>query len=181
MRQMAKVDLNLKSYRLRPRHFISEETSKKRLQRAKGLLRRVKAGELPNIIFSDEKLFTVEQSYNRQNDRVLGQDICSLPDEDKIVTRKQGPTSVMVWAAASEEGKSPLVFVNPGVKINAAYYVETILEKGLLPWAKETFENRQYVFQQDGAPVHTSNLAQKWCETQLPAFITKDEWPPVQP
>jgi hypothetical protein len=56
-----------------------------------------------------------------------------FPNEDKIVTRKQGATSVMVWAAASEEGKFPLVFIDPGVKINAANYIASILENALFP------------------------------------------------
>ena len=181
MRRLAKCELKFKSYHLLHRHFISEATAKKRLDRAKSLLGRIQDGTLINIIFSDEKLFTIERSYNRQNDRILGTGISSLPKTEKTVTRKQGPPSVMVWAAASETGRSPLVFVNPGVKINANYYVEAILEKGLLPWAKKIYKKRRFTFQQDGAPAHTSRLAQSWCQEKLPAFISKEEWPPSSP
>ena len=38
-----------------------------------------------------------------------------------------------------------------------------------------------YVFQQDGAPAHFSQLAQEWIGQHCPNFIKKDEWPPNSP
>lgn len=38
-----------------------------------------------------------------------------------------------------------------------------------------------YIFQQDGAPAHTSRHAQDWLELNTPDFIRKDEWPPNSP
>ena len=36
---------------------------------------------------------------------------------------------------------------------------------------------RQFTFQQEGAPAHTSKQAQDWCLQNLPNFINKDDWP----
>lgn len=43
---------------------------KKGLQRSKQLLNRIGAVTLQNMIFTDEKLFTIKRSFNHQNDRV---------------------------------------------------------------------------------------------------------------
>ena len=49
-----------------------------RVQRCKQLLRRFSAGTHSTIVFSDEKLFTVEASINRQNDRIIAPDISAF-------------------------------------------------------------------------------------------------------
>src|SRR5206468_11046653 len=38
-----------------------------------------------------------------------------------------------------------------------------------------------FIFQQDGAPAHSSHQAQDWIESHNPAFISKDQWPPNLP
>ena len=38
-----------------------------------------------------------------------------------------------------------------------------------------------FLFQQDGAPAHTSKQAQDWLEHHCPEFVNKDEWPPNSP
>lgn len=35
------------------------------------------------------------------------------------------------------------------------------------------------VFQQDGAPPHTANKSQKWCQKNLKYFLDKNHWPPT--
>ena len=42
---------------------------------------------------------------------------------------------------------------------------------------------RVFLFQQDGAPVHTSKLTHAWLKEKenIPDFITKEECPPPQP
>jgi len=38
-----------------------------------------------------------------------------------------------------------------------------------------------FIFQQDGAPAHTANVAQDWIATNCIEFVGKDEWPPNLP
>ena len=45
----------------------------------------------------------------------------------RLATRTQAPAMVMVSAAITADGRSPLVFIDRGVKINAEYYRENML------------------------------------------------------
>ncbi len=96
MQDLLRKDLNMRSYRLRPAQLLSEATKEKRRLRCKAFLDRLNAGTLPNAIFSDEKLFTVEAKFNRQNHRILSSNIESLPTEVKCALHRQKPASVMV-------------------------------------------------------------------------------------
>ena len=66
-----------------------------------------------------------------QNDRIWSR---KGKVESWVVTQRQGAASVMVWAAVTETGRSPLVFVNHGIKLNQEIYRTSIFESVLLPW-----------------------------------------------
>uniref|UniRef100_A0A7I4YET7 DDE_3 domain-containing protein n=1 Tax=Haemonchus contortus TaxID=6289 RepID=A0A7I4YET7_HAECO len=57
----------------------------------------------------------------------------------------------MVWAGVCASGKTPLIFVDRGVKIDKDYYLKTILEDALLSWANSHFSGRPWTFQPDSA------------------------------
>lgn len=133
------------------------------------------------IIFSDEKLFILQSPHNIQNDRAWSVSFSDIPNNKKYVPRYQNASSVMVWGAISLRGPLPLVFIDKGVKINAKYYLEEVLQRNLLPELQKMYGDDYYCFQQDGAPAHTANVVQAWCERNLTDFIKKDEWPPSSP
>ena len=149
-----------------------------RLARARILLSLLEAGTLPNLVFSDEKKFDVKHPVKPQNDRVWSRDGEIGPQK---VTRAQGAASVMVWAAVTESGRSPLVFVEQSVKLNQENYRNDILIGSLLPWEKEHFEKRPWKFQQDSAPSHGAKKTQEWLSANVPNFISKEEWYPSSP
>lgn len=182
MHSLVTKDLGCSSYRMQKRHVLSEATKEKRLDRSRKMLNVVKSGTKPAIIFSDEKLFNVEIAFNPQNDRILSQTtISQVPVNEKSVFKRQKPASVMVWAAVTSDGKkSPLIFVPEGVKISGTVYLD-MLEKNMLPWLKKCYGNKSYIFQQDGAPAHTSNKVQQWCKENLSGFWDKLIWPPSSP
>lgn len=134
-----------------------------------------------NIVFSDEKLFLLQESHNAQNNRIYAVSKGQIPACIRLVERYQNVSSVMVWGAISAKGKLPLLFIDKGVKINAKYYLENVLQSHLVPEAQILFPDLDYCFQQDGAPSHTANVVQQWCKDNLKDFITKDEWPPSSP
>ena len=110
------------SLKKRKVHFISAKIKEKRLARSKALLARFTSFVLDEVLFSDEKFFMVEQAYNRQNDRILSSSPYSIPQEYQCVQRVQYPQSVIVWAGVSAKGCTTLVFIPPGVKVNAVKY-----------------------------------------------------------
>ena len=86
----------------------------------------------------------------------------------------------MVWAAISENWRSSLIFVKQDCKVNIKSCIEDILTPALVEM-KEYFKNDQFIFQQDGAPSHTSKKNQEWCRSHFPRFWSKEMWPPSSP
>ncbi|VDL83546.1 unnamed protein product [Nippostrongylus brasiliensis] len=81
----------------------------------------------------------------------------------------------MVWATITSDGKSELVFVEEYVKIDNILYLEDILKKSLLPWTRNHFGGRSFVFQQDGALAHKSKEVQEWLQRELSDSISSSE------
>lgn len=158
------------------RQLLTEAAKKKRRERCPRLLERFADGDHRQVLFTDEKLFTIEQAHNRQNDRRWHRGPPSVAS--RVVARAVKPKSVMVWAGVGHGLKTPLIFIPQGVKINADCYIK-MLEDELLPWLEENAD--AIVFQQDGAPSHTAKKTQEWCDENFADFITKLEWPPSSP
>ncbi|KAI6648137.1 hypothetical protein LOD99_11946 [Oopsacas minuta] len=94
----------------------AQGNEEKRLKRSKGLIDRFAIQGLDHVLFSDEKLFTIEEAYNQQNDRILSSTASTIPEEYRYVKRVQKPCSVMVWAGISSLGRTLIVFIPTGVK-----------------------------------------------------------------
>ena len=145
------------------------------------LLKRHGVRKVQKTIFSDEKLFLVQQSHNAQNNRVYSVAFEDLPEKVRTVQRFQNSNAVMVWGAISEKGKLRLIFIDRGVKINKEYYQREILESVLKPEARRLFPEGGWTFQQDSAPAHKAKVNQEWCKVNCPSFISEQEWPPSSP
>ena len=69
---IVKTDLKLSPLKMQTCQHLKELQKEKRLTRAKILLNKLKDGtDTSEVIFSEEKLLTVEAVCNRQNDRIL--------------------------------------------------------------------------------------------------------------
>ncbi|KAL7743869.1 hypothetical protein ACLKA6_000273 [Drosophila palustris] len=93
VRQMVKKHLGLKPYKLQ----------KVQLQ----LKRRAAGQRWERILFTDEKLFIVEQSHNHQSDRIWS---VEAPGTSAIVEHRQNPNSTMVFNDICNSGKTPSVY-----------------------------------------------------------------------
>ena len=145
------------------------------------MLRQSAAGRHRSILFTDEKIFTVERCHNHQNDRILLQKGSSTSPDASTITRNHFPSHVMVWAGVTANGKTPLVFVDKGVKINAQFYQQQILRDVLEPWARKHFGNQRWTLQQDWAPAHSAKTTMAVCEELFPNVWDKDVWPSNSP
>ncbi|XP_014787787.1 uncharacterized protein LOC106881793 [Octopus bimaculoides] len=129
------------------------------------------------LIWSNEKIFTVEGFTNRQNERFYAHNAGDLPKDSRSYLHHQKPGLIMVWATVASDGsKSPLILIDAGIKVNSEVYTEMLNEKVLL-WVTETFGDH-YTFTQDGALAHISNLTQRRCKEHFSSFGVKLIWPP---
>ena len=171
-------DLGKKSLVRPPRHLLTPAQKKVRLDRGKVLLNKLKSMPKSTIkIFSDKKVFLVDQAYNRRNDR----QIVSMGDSSIPVSRTKHPASIMLLGIVASNGKkAPPIFIPDGEKVNSELYI-SILAKKVLPWLKKTFPAGNYVFQQDSAPAHASKKTQEWLRMNVAEFWEKNVWPSNSP
>ena len=150
MQRLLKDDLHVYPYKFTKRQLLSNATKKKRLDRAKVLIKRLVVGTRPQVLWTDEKLFTVQAIHNHQNDRIWIPNKDMVPVERCSSFRRQKPSSVMVWAGVTSTGlKTPLIFINEGVKINQTIY-HRMLEEKVIPWVQETVEEEELRFNKMG-------------------------------
>nr|pir hypothetical protein F26H9.3 - Caenorhabditis elegans [Caenorhabditis elegans] len=173
--RMVKNNLKLKAYKKSTCQFLSEAAKIKRKDRAMNLLRRFRNGAHRKVLFTDEKIFCIEQPFNTQNDRVYAK-----TQPNSRVQRTGYPKGIMVFAGITANGKTPLIFVPQGIKVNGNNYLD-MLKTELMPWVKKHFKKTKWTFQQDGAPAHKHKNVQAWCESNFPDFIAFNQWPPSSP
>ena len=102
----------------------------KRLERCQRLLQRFPSDHsVRTVWFSDEKIFTVANPVNMQNDRIysFADAKKEIPASRLVRQREHFGRSVMVSVAVSKVGKTSIVFVEPGAKVNSDYYCTRVL------------------------------------------------------
>ena len=83
------------------------------------MLRLAERGEQSNLVFSDEKTFVVQLFVNKQNIRVYLPKRSAENVHLRLATRTHAPAMMMMWAAITADGRSTLVFIDRGIRINA--------------------------------------------------------------
>jgi len=89
----------------------------------------------------------------------------------------------MVSVAVSSLGASNVhvLVLEPGVKINAAYYRDVVLRQMLLPDIRAASGGEFFVFQQVSAPSHRAKDTVALLDQETPDFIAPALWPPNSP
>ena len=178
--KIAKKDLGLRCFKRTPVQVLTTATKQKRHERAKALLRRLAVPKSKRVFFTDEKAFYLDPPVNNQNNRVGAASRKSdVSDKRMLVQRATFSQHIMVSAGVCYGGKGRLHFVPDETKINGHYYTANLLP--LLVEDSQQLLQQDFVFQQDGAPAHTTKQAQEWLAVNTPDFIAKDEWPPNSP
>jgi inhibitor of nuclear factor kappa-B kinase subunit alpha len=109
-------DLGLRAFKRQQVHGLNAAQRSARLTRCKLLLRRFTVKKVQSLIFSDEKIFTMEERLNAQNDRVWALTLKDIPPAARQVQHFQSSHSIMVWTAISTRAKFPIIFISPGQK-----------------------------------------------------------------
>ena len=176
-------DLRLKCLKKKRAQELTEANKLTRLVRSQQLLRQYPQHQVDFIWFTDEKLFTVSSPKNPQNDGLyvpVGTKKKQVAAESVLRTRATFSKSVMVSVAVSSLGCTDLIFIDPGVKINGAYYRDVLLSQHLLPAIRQQ-SGDFFIFQQDSAPAHRAYDTVEMLRRDTPAFIPPTLWPPNSP
>ena len=80
----------------------------------------------------------------------------------------------MASVAVSILGTTELLFIEPGVKINGAYYRDVLLGQHLLPAIRSVAED----FFTYNAPAHRADDTVEFLSRNTPDFISPLPWPP---
>jgi hypothetical protein len=182
--RIIRQDLHLKVYKRVQVQLLTETNKEKRLLCATRLLDRFSSDRLVRRIwFSDEKLFSVSAPLNKQNDRVYSTATkkSEVPSEQILFQHSHFSKSVMVSVAVSKMGKSQIVFIEPGAKINSEYYCQEVLAHGLLLDIRQRCGHYNWTLQQDGAPSHRAAKTVEFLRAEGVNFIEPDLWPPNSP
>ena len=178
VRNIVKKELGLCSYRLRQGQFLTDDAKFNRIQKAKRLLCFFKTARIEDVLWSDEKIFTIEVAHNSQNHRQLMSPAQKNTLKRKIRTRGLFPKGLMVWGGVTADSKTQLVFIDKSVKINAQIYQDQILKNAVIPWSRK---NPNMTFQQDWAPAHGAKSTMDLIRRELPSHFTKEDWPSNSP
>ncbi|KAI6651278.1 hypothetical protein LOD99_5426 [Oopsacas minuta] len=111
IQNVVNTKLGMYSFKRKKVHHLTDQVKQKRMSRCKGLLERHANHGLETILFSDEKIFTIQEVTNSQNHRIISATRSSILEKYRYVSRIQKPQSVMVWAGVSVTGRTPLIFV----------------------------------------------------------------------
>ena len=126
-------------------------------------------------------MFELEYSFDPQSDRVWAKEKATEPP--RLVLKH--PATIMVWGAMSTQALTNLRVISQKQSFDAGYLVPEILQKSLLPsiaWDTSTgsvltkkivLGMSLPIFQQDGAPAHSSSEAQQWCQENVKGFWDK--------
>ena len=130
IRKIIAEDLKLQPFKKIKGQRIDTKTKEKRIKRCPNLLRVFTKQVLETVFFSDEKTFKVTQLLNVQNDRTYALSAykkSTIENKRLYVERSGFPMSLIVSVAVSKVGKSSIFFVEPGAKVNGAYYRKKLL------------------------------------------------------
>lgn len=178
VQSIVKNELGLRSYRLLNGQVLTDQAKQNRKEKCKKLRAFFKLRRIDDVLWSEEKIFTLEVAKNSQNHLQLLSPALKSTRKRKVATKGLFPKSLMVWGGISASGKTPLVFIDKNVKINAKVYQKEILEKAVVPWKRS---HPNLTLQQDWAPAHGAKTTIRFLETKIGSFLTKDQWPANSP
>jgi len=101
-----------------------------------------------------------------------------VPPSQLIREREHSCRNVVVSVRVSRMGRTNMIFIDPGAKVNSSYYHRFVLGKGLLPDIQARCCQHKWTYQQDGAPAHTACNTTDYLKKEKIHFIEPDMWPP---
>ena len=173
-----KFGCKLKPYKFHKSQLLTDDHKKQRAKFCKWLLSS--EIDVQNVIFTDEKFFTLKSSPNRQNTRFWCLENPYVLEES--VT--QGAEKLMCWAGVINGRILPIVWFEKGESVNSVRYLE-LLEKKLWPAVRADASIGDYYFQQDGATPHCARDCLEFLEEKFSGRVisrkAENPWPARSP
>ena len=119
MSRLLRGDLGLKAYRRSTGHFLTPQLKQMWVIKCKRVLQRYAGNGHRRILFKDEKIFNIEESFNRRNDKIYATSSRDAREKAPKIQRAHYPVSVMVWWGVSYDGTTQMHFCEKGVKTSA--------------------------------------------------------------
>jgi len=126
---------------------------------------------------------TISTPKNPQNDNIYAPAMSkkrNIAAGWLLRTRITFTKSAMVSVGVSKLGRTHLIFVDPGIKINGAYYRDVLLKQEMLPDIR-AISGDFFIFHQDNAPAHSTCGMVAILQREVPSFIAPTLWPPNSP
>lgn len=174
-------------YKMKILHALTEDDPDRRVEFCEWLTRTIEGerGFLKRVCFADECTFFLNGKVNKQNVRYWS-------DTNPHIFREghtQFPKKVNVWAGILGNRVVGPIFIRGNL---TGVLYRNLLETEIEPRIRqivlnnqEEFENREIIFQQDGAPPHFDRMAREFLDTNFPGrWIGRrgsTEWPPRSP
>ncbi|GAV09029.1 hypothetical protein RvY_18633 [Ramazzottius varieornatus] len=169
----------IKVYRKVIRPFITEAQKVARKRCAQRFWKRYRKSDIPNFVFVDECYVLVGEYFNSQQERCYGKSFELIPDS-KHKRLQKSPLKAMICGGVWRDGRTRLIVLPSGLKINQATYQDRCL-KPMLCDLKDKLDPREVIFYQGKAPCHVAKTTQSYLEANLPSFIRKNDTPPNSP
>lgn len=160
-------------------HSLSAATIEKRHRRSWPLYLRLRKSRWRSFITSDEAWVYLSNTGRTRSVQYISRD--KKRSEATPEFHVEHPQGVMVWVGISAHGVSKPYFIEPGAKINAAYYQTKVLEPFFATDAKRLYPNGNFIFHQDSAPSHKAKSTITWFRNHQIAFLEPEKWMPSSP
>ena len=171
--------LKWKSYREREVQPLTDEHRAKR----RVFCRKMKGmgeGFPRQVIFSDEKWFSLVPHPNRQNTRIWAPCQPNKTNECRV----QGASKVMAWVGVVGNKVLPVHWFEEKKGVNGEAYLSLLKDK-VWPAVRSVANRKNLYFQQDGATPHTTNQVMEFLHNKFHGRVISRkadfEWPPKSP
>ncbi len=146
--RILKDDLGLHGFKRRTDQLLTPRLRVLQCEREKKLVCLYGKGKYKKTLFTDEKIFTIQQKLNRQNNRVYARS--SSKASEKITRFQRAHHSPYV---NRDTVLLSFIFVRKGMKTSTVVCKEFVLKPIVKPV--------DWTFQQDSAGAHTAKSTQK--------------------
>ncbi len=105
-------ELHLHAYHITIQQELTDDHKKRRVTFAYWARRTLRKNDIKRILFSDEKYFTIDGIFNRQNDRIHAPSREMANENGGVHLKSKYPDQLMVWLGACGQGLQNQSFSN---------------------------------------------------------------------